>query len=180
MLADEPLSEDFVEAATAERDRLAARLAEAEERAAHFEALAAAAQSGVVLVFCVDSRDRGNRRSGATARFVRDEREATGRATSRSRSRGVPSALPDEDSIHYRAWFDALLESGYRLQRSVPWGRIRIFGASVPTCSESVASGAFPNACPASISRYGVTRRLSMSASAFARVERRGGSRDRR
>jgi hypothetical protein len=110
-----PLSESFVAAATAERNQLAARLAEVREQAEHFETLAA--------------RARGDAES--LARLIRDLEETLGIAPQVAmceideklrgeRLREVALAVLRERAgdgapIHYRDWFEALTGAGYRV-----------------------------------------------------------------
>jgi hypothetical protein len=111
----ESASTDFLNAARAERELLAARLAEAHERIEHFETLAREARdeaqslessiraieevAGLApqLAICELSEElRGERLREVALEVLRDR-------------------AGDGDPIHYRAWFDALVESGYRV-----------------------------------------------------------------
>lgn len=114
MAASSP-SSDFVEAAGAERDLLAVRLNEAQERLEHFETLAAEAReeaqsladsiraieevAGLApqLALCEISEELRGERLREVALEVLQRLTATG------------------DPIHYRAWFEALVEAGYRV-----------------------------------------------------------------
>lgn len=113
-------STDFLEAAKAERDRLAARLAEALERVEHFETLAAEARAeaesladsikaveevaGLApqLAICEISEELRGERLREVALEVLQRLSATG------------------DPVHYRVWFEALLQSGYRVSGRDP------------------------------------------------------------
>lgn len=118
--ARDPLSDEFVAAATAEREALVARLTEAEERVAHFDSLAESARADAAsfaasiraieemvglspqIAMCEISEELRGERLREVAMTVLDERFANG------------------DPIHYRAWFDALVESGYRVSGRDP------------------------------------------------------------
>lgn len=113
-------SSDFLHAAQAERDRLAALLTEAQERADHFEALAAEAReeaksladsvraieevAGLApqLALCAISEELRGERLREVALEVLQRLSASG------------------DPVHYRVWFDALVESGYRISGRDP------------------------------------------------------------
>jgi hypothetical protein len=113
-------SEAFIEAAKAERDLLAARLAEARERLDHFETLAAEAReearsladsirsieevAGLApqLAMCELSEELRGERLREVAVDVLKRLSVSGRP------------------IHYRAWFEALLDSGYRVSGRDP------------------------------------------------------------
>lgn len=110
-----PLTDDFVAAAKAEREHLAARLAEAQERVEHFEACAA------------EARDEAE----SLARLIRDLEEMLGMASQIAmceideelrgeRLREVALDVLHEKAgdgtpIHYREWFAALNEAGFRV-----------------------------------------------------------------
>jgi hypothetical protein len=111
----ESASTDFLNAARAERELLAARLDEAHERIEHFETLAREARdeaqslassiraieevAGLApqMAICELSEElRGERLREVALEVLRDR-------------------AGDGDPIHYRAWFEALVESGYRV-----------------------------------------------------------------
>ena len=115
MAKAESASTDFLNAARAERELLAARLAEAHERIEHFETLAREARdeaqslassiraieevAGLApqMAICELSEElRGERLREVALEVLRDR-------------------AGDGDPIHYRAWFEALVESGYRV-----------------------------------------------------------------
>ena len=114
------ISNDFLDAAQAERDRLAARLADAQERAEHFEALATEAREEAAsladriraveevaglapqLAICEISEELRGERLREVALEVLQRLSASG------------------DPIHYRVWFEALVESGYRISGRDP------------------------------------------------------------
>jgi hypothetical protein len=113
-------SSDFVEAAKAERDQLAKRLADAQERIEHFETLAGAAEdeakalgtriraieevAGLApqMAICEISEEIRGERLREVALDVLRQLSASG------------------DPVHYRAWFDALVESGFRVSGRDP------------------------------------------------------------
>jgi hypothetical protein len=110
-----PLSDDFVTAARDEREKLAVELAELQARIENFDALAA------------EARDEAD----SVARSIRDLEELLGIApqiafceineTLRGeRLREVALEVLCEhvregEPMHYRAWFDALVDAGYRV-----------------------------------------------------------------
>ncbi len=118
--ARDPLSDEFVAAAAVERDALVTRLQDAEERAAHFEALAGRARDEATsfalsiraieemvglapqIAMCEISEELRGERLREVALDVLREKFGRG------------------DPIHYRAWFDALVESGYRVSGQDP------------------------------------------------------------
>jgi hypothetical protein len=120
MHAPKPLSENFVEAAKAEREKLAVRLTETKERVEHFETLAAEARqeaewlarsmrdieemlgiSSQIAIYEIDEELRGQRLREVALDVLRDR-------------------AGDGEPIHYRAWFDALVEAGYRVTGKDP------------------------------------------------------------
>jgi hypothetical protein len=116
----ESASTDFLEAAKAERDLLATRLAEAHERIEHFEALASDARddaqslassiraieevAGLApqLAICEISEELRGERLREVALEVLQRLSASG------------------DPVHYRIWFEALVDSGYRVSGRDP------------------------------------------------------------
>jgi hypothetical protein len=115
MAPRDSLSTDFVAAAMAERDALAARLLDAQTRIDHFDALVAEAReeaeslgasiraieevAGLApqMAFCEISEElRGERLREVALEVLR-----------RLSSPGDP--------VHYRIWFQALVDSGYRV-----------------------------------------------------------------
>lgn len=113
-------SADFIEAAKAERDLLAERLRDAQERVEHFETLAEEAQREVKtlahriraveevaglapqMAICEISEELRGERLREVALDVLRELSAFG------------------DPVHYRAWFDALVEAGFRVSGRDP------------------------------------------------------------
>jgi hypothetical protein len=118
--SSESLSASFVEAAVAEREKLGALLREAEERAAHFDALGSAAR-GEVASFAASIRAI-EEMVGLSPQIALCElseelrgerlREVALEVLRRQSSPGEP--------IHYRVWFEALAESGYRVSGKDP------------------------------------------------------------
>jgi hypothetical protein len=120
MASPKPLSDDFVAAAIAERDKLVARLTETQEQERHFDTLATKARE----------------EAAALAASIRDIEETVGLSSQIAicqiseelrgeRLREVAlEVLRDRagegDPIHYRAWFEALVESGYRVTGKDP------------------------------------------------------------
>jgi hypothetical protein len=118
--SSESLSEGFVEAAVAEREKLAVLLREAQERAAHFEALESAAREEAAsfaasiraieemvglspqIALCELSEELRGERLREVALEVLRRRSSPG------------------DAIHYRVWFEALAECGYRVSGKDP------------------------------------------------------------
>jgi hypothetical protein len=120
MASAESMSNDFLTAAQAERDRLATRLAETQERVEHFETLAAEAReqakslsdsiraveevAGLApqLAICEISEELRGERLREVALEVLQRLSASG------------------DPVHYRVWFDTLVDSGYRISGRDP------------------------------------------------------------
>ena len=114
------MSSDFLTAAQAERDRLAAQLVEAQERVEHFETLAEEAREEAAsladriraveevaglapqLAICHISEELRGERLREVALEVLQRLSTSG------------------DPVHYRAWFEALVESGYRISGQDP------------------------------------------------------------
>lgn len=120
MHSPRPLSEDFVAAASAEREILVAQLAAAQQRIEHFEALISEARED----------------ADSVAQSIRDIEELLG-ISSQIAMCEISEALRGErlrevalevlrdragngEPIHYRAWFDALLSAGYRVTGKDP------------------------------------------------------------
>ncbi len=115
MARAESASTDFLDAAKAERDLLATRLAEAHERIDHFETLASEARdeaqslaasiraieevAGLApqMAICEISEELRGERLREVALDVLQRLSTSG------------------DPVHYRIWFEALVESGYRV-----------------------------------------------------------------
>jgi hypothetical protein len=120
MASAEAMSNDFLIAARAERDRLATRLAETQERVEHFKTLAAEAReqakslsdsiraveevAGLApqLAICEISEELRGERLREVALEVLQRLSASG------------------DPVHYRVWFATLVDSGYRISGRDP------------------------------------------------------------
>jgi hypothetical protein len=114
------VSSEFLEAARVERDLLATRLVEAQERAEHFETLAAEAReeaksradsiraieevTGLApqLAMCEISEELRGERLREVALEVLQRLSASG------------------DPVHYRIWFEALVQAGFRVSGRDP------------------------------------------------------------
>jgi hypothetical protein len=115
-----PLSGDFIAAATAEREKLVTQLTEALERIEQFETLVAEARE----------------EAESLTRSIRDIEELLGISSQIAlceisevlrgeRLREVAldvltARAGDGQPIHYRAWFDALVDAGYRVSGKDP------------------------------------------------------------
>jgi hypothetical protein len=114
------VSEAFVDAARVERDLLASRLAEARERVEHFEALLGDARRDVEsLAASIRSIEEVASLAPQLAIFELSE-ELRG-----ERLREVALDILERlsisgDPVHYRAWFQALVECGYRVSGRDP------------------------------------------------------------
>ena len=120
MPSPQPLSESFVAAAKTEREKLQARLIEAQEHVQHFETLATEAREEAESV----------------AQLIRDLDEILGLSPQIAmceldvelrgeRLREVAldvlrAKVGCGEPIHYREWFDALVEAGYRVSGKDP------------------------------------------------------------
>jgi hypothetical protein len=108
-------SDSFVEAAKAERDLLASRLAEARERLDHFEALVADARKEVqALSDSVRSIEEVAGLAPQLAMYELSE-ELRGERLREVALDVLKRLAASGDPVHYRSWFEALLESGYRV-----------------------------------------------------------------
>jgi hypothetical protein len=117
---EEPLSPDFVAAATAERDRLAAALADAQERASHFEALALEAHDESASLSASIRAIEETAGLAPQLALCEISEELRGERLREVALEVFRRRFPDGDPIHYRAWFDALLDSGYRVSGKDP------------------------------------------------------------
>lgn len=115
MAKAESASTDFLNAASAERDLLAARLAEAHERIEHFEALAQEARYEVQSL--TSSIRAIEEVAGLAPQMAICElsEELRGERLREVALEVLRNRAGGGDPIHYRAWFDALNESGYRV-----------------------------------------------------------------
>lgn len=116
----ESLSSDFVTAAEAERETLAARLVDAQERAEHFESVAAQsreeAESLAASIRAIEEV-AGLSPQMAISELSEEIRGERLREVALDVLRRISSS---GDSVHYRVWFEALLGSGYRVSGKDP------------------------------------------------------------
>jgi hypothetical protein len=116
----ESASGDFLKAAQAERDLLASRLADAQQRVEHFETLAAQARDDAHAL--ADSIRAIEEVAGLAPQLAMCEisEELRGERL-REVALEVLQRLSDSgDPVHYRAWFEALVESGFRVSGRDP------------------------------------------------------------
>jgi hypothetical protein len=108
-------SSDFVEAAKAERDHLAARLTEVQERGEHFETLAAEAREEATML--ADSIRAIEEVAGLAPQMAMCEisEELRGERLREVALEVLHRLSASGDPVHYRIWFEALVESGYRV-----------------------------------------------------------------
>ena len=118
-LASSP-SSDFVEAAEAERDLLAVRLNEAQERLEHFETLAAEAREEAQTL--ADSIRAIEEVAGLAPQLALCEisEELRGERLREVALEVLQRLATTGDPVHYRAWFEALVEAGYRVSGRDP------------------------------------------------------------
>jgi hypothetical protein len=115
MAAPKPLSEDFVAAAITERDKLLARLGDTQERVEHFDTLAAQARDEVAaLGASIRDIEETVGISSQIAMWEINE-ELRGERLREVALEVLRDRAGDGNPIHYRLWFDALVESGYRV-----------------------------------------------------------------
>jgi hypothetical protein len=116
----EPISSDFLAAARAERDRLAAQLGETQERVEHFETLAEEARAEAASLA---ERIRAVEEVAGLApqlAICEISEELRGERLREVAFEVLQRLSADGDPIHYRAWFEALVESGYRISGRDP------------------------------------------------------------
>ena len=109
------VSNDFVAAATAERDALAARLIDAQARVDHFECHAAEArEEAEAFVASIRAIEEvaGLAPQMALCEISEELRGERLREVALEVLRRLSSS---GDPIHYRIWFQELVESGYRV-----------------------------------------------------------------
>lgn len=115
MAAPESLSRDFVAAARAERDALAVRLLDAQARIDHFEGRAAEArEQAEALVASIRAIEEvaGLAPQMALCEISEELRGERLREVALEVLRRLSSS---GDPVHYRIWFQALVDSGYRV-----------------------------------------------------------------
>lgn len=119
-MSPKPLSVDFVAAAAAERDKLAERLVDISERVDRFEALASEAREEAASL--ASSIREIEEMVGLSPQIAMCEisEELRGQRLREVALEVLKRRVADGDSIHYRAWFDALVESGYRVSGKDP------------------------------------------------------------
>lgn len=113
-------SSDFVKAAEAERDRLSEQLAEALERVEHFETLAAEAREQAKAL--ADSIRAIEEVAGLAPQLAmcNFSEEVRGERLREVALEVLKRLSASGDPVHYRVWFDALVESGYRISGRDP------------------------------------------------------------
>jgi hypothetical protein len=113
-------SSGFVEAAKAERDELAARLAEAQERVEHFETLAAEAREEAKTL--ADSIRAIEEVAGLAPQMAMCEicEELRGERLREVALEVLQRLSASGDPVHYRIWFDALVKAGFRVSGRDP------------------------------------------------------------
>ena len=115
MAKDEPVSSEFLAAATVERDLLAVRLAEAHERVEHFETRAAEARDEAQAL--ADKMRAIEEVAGLAPQMAicNISEELRGERLREVAVDVLRRLASSGDPVHYRAWFDALVESGFRV-----------------------------------------------------------------
>jgi hypothetical protein len=116
----DPVSRDFLKAAEAERDLLAGRLADAQERIEHFEALASDARAEAETLA---ARIRAIEEVAGLApqmAICEISEELRGERLREVATDVIRRLSASGNPIHYRAWFDALVESGFRVSGRDP------------------------------------------------------------
>lgn len=115
MAMPEAMSNDFLAAAQAERDRLAARLVKAQERVEHFETLAAEAREEAASL--ADKIRAVEEVAGLAPQLAICEisEELRGERLREVALEVLQRLSTSGDPVHYRVWFEALVESGYRI-----------------------------------------------------------------
>jgi hypothetical protein len=111
----ELVSSDFLKAAETERDLLAERLVEAQERIEHFEALVAEVRDEAEALA---ARIRGIEEVAGLApqmAICNINEELRGERLREVAVDVLRQLAASGDPIHYRAWFDELVESGFRV-----------------------------------------------------------------
>ena len=113
-------SSEFVEAATAERDQLAAGLAEVQERVEHFETLAAEAREEAKVL--ADSIRAIEEVAGLAPQMAMCEicEELRGERLREVALEVLQRLSASGDPVHYRIWFEALVEAGFRVSGRDP------------------------------------------------------------
>lgn len=115
MASPDVVSSEFLQAAQLERDLLATRLAEVRERVEHFETLAALAREEAKAL--ADSIHAIEEVAGLAPQLTMCEinEELRGERLREVALEMLPRLSASGDPVHYRMWFDALVQSGYRI-----------------------------------------------------------------
>jgi hypothetical protein len=113
-------SSKFVEAAKVEREQLILRLAEAQQRVEHFEALAA--EAGGEAKMLADSIRAIEEVAGLAPQMAMCEisEELRGERLREVALQVLRRLSVSGDAVHYRIWFDALLAAGFRVSGRDP------------------------------------------------------------
>jgi hypothetical protein len=108
-------SSDFLGAAKAERDLLAARLVEAQEKVEHFEVLAAEARDEMRSL--ADSVQAIEEVAGLAPQLAMCEisEELRGERLREVALEVLQRLSASGNPVHYRIWFEALVQSGFRV-----------------------------------------------------------------
>jgi hypothetical protein len=109
------LSSDFLEAARVERDLLATRLAEAQEQVEHFETLMAEAREEAKSL--ADSIRAIEEVAGLAPQLAMCEisEELRGERLREVALEVLQRLSGSGDPVHYRIWFEALVQAGFRV-----------------------------------------------------------------
>jgi predicted transcriptional regulator len=116
----EPVSSDFLKAAEAERDLLAKRLLEAQETVEHFETLV---KEAIEQVASLADRIRAIEEVAGLApqmAICNISEELRGERLREVAVDVLRRLAASGDPIHYRAWFEELVESGFRVRGRDP------------------------------------------------------------
>jgi hypothetical protein len=116
----ESASTDFLNAAKAERDLLATRLAEAHERIQHFETLASEARDEAQSVAASIRAIEEVAGLAPQLAICEISEELRGERLREVALEVLQRLSTSGDPVHYRIWFEALVESGYRVTGKDP------------------------------------------------------------
>ena len=119
-MGSNPVSSDFLKAARLERDLLAARLTETQDRAEHFEVLAAEAREEAKSI--ADSIRAIEELVGLAPQLAICElsEELRGERLREVALDVLQRLSSSGDPVHYRIWFESLLEAGFRVSGRDP------------------------------------------------------------
>lgn len=120
MATAKAVSQEFLEAARVERDLLASRLAEAQERVEHFEALTAEAREEAKSL--ADSIRAIEEVTGLAPQLAMCEisEELRGERLREVALEVLQRLSASGDPVHYRIWFEALVQAGFRVSGRDP------------------------------------------------------------